>query len=1404
MKKTYLFIVAFIFLYSQIINAQSNREIQKKNLNSSSSSPTYQEISFSESVNRARQFSPNGVVRCVTTEYTKQKQREGLVPTDEEFERWLAPKIQEIKRLRTIGRLPSVIRIPVVVHVIHNGDAIGTGENIADGQVLSQITVFNQDFRRMIGTPGYNTNPVGADTTIEFCMAQVDPNGNPTNGIDRRNLGIASFDNAAVETAKANTIWDPTKYLNMWTFNFGGDLSGVLGYAQFPSGSGLEGMPTANCIAGEASTDGVVSAYSTFGSRTIFPSGIYSGTSYDKGRTMTHEVGHMFGLRHIWGDGGCGVDDFCADTPLSDAANFGCPTTNSCVDIPVDLNDQVQNYMDYSDDACMNIFTQDQKDRMLAVLMNSPRRDDLLTSTVCNPVSTPYIQFKRQVCEQRIAKSIIEGNGCSYTEFTVPLNIDKAPSANAVVNFFIDAASQADASDIQIMTPSLTFNSGSTADQNLVFRIFNDGLQEADEELIISFTVNANGGDAVMNSDGNVFSLTIINDDSAPALVETLSLINEDFEDPAGWLLFDADGDGRDWGLVNADGLGTPPNTISGTCAFSEKRLSYLSGSATNANPNNYFISPQVSIPANATSVSFSYIVAGYDNTAQTRNAGNYSVYFTTSIANEAAILAGTLIQANATVNENTSQLRTYNLLALAGQTGYIVFRHNNTGTSNVGLLLLDTVLLQAVATKNVQTEVNNATRYQATFPSSGTIYSSDATTGRVMANITSTVNFNYGCTTVEVDRSQVSVGASTASFIDTSVGNRVLSKTFFVNPTNDSASGNFTIKLYFTEAEVAAWEAATGKSRTSLRIIKVVDNSISSVNSTNYENFTITEVPVTIGAFGTNVTFEATFNSNLRGGYAVGPATGLICGDFATTWNGTTWSSGVPTKLHAVTISGNYSSTANLEACSLTILTGANAVINPNHTLIVTGNVQVNAGGSLTIENNAALRQLNDTAINTGSITVKRVSSPMRRLDYTAWSTPVIGQQLLAFSPNTITTRFYEYLYTGTTTPTAYQSVNPNNNFVAGKGYMIRAADNWSSTVPSAYNGQFSGTPINGIITQNVGLGYNLLGNPYPSPIGANKFLLANSSIGTLYFWTNTTPASGGVYPQNNFASYTTLGGAAAFGSAIVPNGIIQTGQGFYIQTTAATDVNFANDFRENASVSTQFYRTSNEVTSVAEKHRIWLNLNDSNVSYNQTLVGYMDGATTGFDNSIDGRILDDSKPMLYSVLNADKLVIQGKGLPFTDEDIVPLGLKVLVPGNYSISLENVDGLFVNQDVFVKDKYANVIHDIKQGAYSFTSQDGTFEDRFELVYKNTTLGGEDIVNENALTVYTSSNGIVVNSSEQITEVVVFDVLGRKLYQQNVVNQEEVIVTKIIKSNQALFVKTTLTNGQVITKKVIY
>jgi subtilisin-like proprotein convertase family protein len=530
----------------------------------------------------------------------------------------------------------------------------------------------------------------------------------------------------------------------------------------------------------------------------------------------------------------------------------------------------------------------------------------------------------------------------------------------------------------------------------------------------------------------------------------------------------------------------------------------------------------------------------------------------------------------------------------------------------------------------------------------------------------------------------------------------------------------------------------------------------------------------------------------------------GGVCGTNTSTWNGTAWSNGVPTNSVAANFTGNYTSSSDLEACSATIATGVTVTFNAGHTFIVGDAVTVNGTGSLVINNNAALRQTGEK-VNVGNIIVKRNSTGMVRLDYTSWSSPVSGQQLQAFSPNTLPNRFYQYLYTGTTTPTAYQSVTPTTNFIGGKGYMIRAANDWPTTA-TVFNGQFTGVPNNGYFTQNIGKGYNLLGNPYASPVDAAKFLTDNSSlVGALYFWTHTSPATGGVYPINNYASYTALGGTASAAGGAVPNGIIQVGQGFYIKAYDSGSASFKNSQRVNASVSTQFYRTSENVatTSETEKHRIWLNLNDATNNYNQILIGYVNGATNGIDNAIDGEVLDKTKSMLYNLINDTEYVIQGKGLPFANTDEIALGLKATTAGTYNISLENVDGLFANQNVFIKDNVANITHDIKQSPYVFTTTDGVFNNRFKVVFANTVLSNETFISEESVVVFTQNEELKINASQEIATVEVFDVLGRNIYNNLKVNDKALSINTIANRNQALLVKITFTSGQTVTKKVI-
>ncbi len=331
----------------------------------------FQFLIFYSSAQNFKRCSANEYEEWLDQTYPERKQAR------ERYEHYLNARIAEKKnRARTSGNAEEPIyRIPVVVHVIHStaNGAIGGRKNvnIPDEQIESQIDILNQDFRKIPGTPGYNEDPVGADTRIEFCLASRDPEGNPTNGIKRVYNEKSTWSVNEVSRLAKLSQWPSDQYLNIWVTDL---PAGTLGFAQFPEAYGVPGLSGPYSEA----TDGVVIDYEYFGNRG------YLIRNYEMGRTTTHEVGHWLGLRHIWGDRFCGTD-YVDDTPLdADPNQTGtCQDSSDCNKDGIYTLDMSNNYMDYSFDACMNIFTEGQKARMRTVIETSARRQTLLNSPGC-------------------------------------------------------------------------------------------------------------------------------------------------------------------------------------------------------------------------------------------------------------------------------------------------------------------------------------------------------------------------------------------------------------------------------------------------------------------------------------------------------------------------------------------------------------------------------------------------------------------------------------------------------------------------------------------------------------------------------------------------------------------------------------------------------------------------------------------------------------------------------------------------------------------------------------------------------------------------------------------------------------------------------------------------------------
>ncbi len=970
---------------------------------------------------------------------------------------------------------------------------------------------------------------------------------------------------------------------------------------------------------------------------------------------------------------------------------------------------------------------------------------------------TPSISFLR------VTDTSVEDTDCGYKDVAIPLTIGLAPSQNATVTFGVAGGTATNNVDFEIMTPTVSFSAGSTAQRNMTLRIYNDGFTEANETAVISFTVNANGGNATANPAANSLTFTITNDDNAPALSQNITLLDEDFE-LGGWGgLLDGDGDGHVW----ISGISGPVYTgITGSYPASETNLTLLGSGAGKANANNYFIGPKITIPVGTTNTQFSFGIAGYSTLE------HYAVYWTTNIDTAADINAGINLEDRNTL-AGSGQIRTINNTTLAGQTGYFVVRHYNSFANN-GLLFFDNVTITATVATSVQTAVNTGTTNdQIDLAGAGTIYTSDASTGNVMLDITNNNSFDYGCTDTSVSRA----GTGAQSYNGSTLPNLVMDKNFRIGVGNSTNSGSTTLKFYFTLAEIAGWESATGLTRAQLVAYRTDGDETSAL---------------TIGSFGTNITLTGNF-TGLAGDYLFGPAAAFTDCPGVTTYTSSGWSNGTPTSNMMAIIDDNYSTaTANIEVCSLTVNAGKTLTVPDGTYTKVEGDITVN--GTLFVANEGSLVQVDDaaTVTNNGSITVQKITPFLAPRYFMVMGSPMTAETRTGVYGNAIQVRHH---LTANFNPdpdvTAFDPLAENfadeegDNWLfhtgvvnPGEGYLVlpqaTLADSGIYTLDYT-----SGTLNNGEVDFNVlyngtqNASPNIVGNPYASAIDADLFMddLDNSMIDALYFWEHLTTANSSYpgYKVNNYdmgdiSMYNGSGGVPAAndtGTSTQPNGYISSGQGFGFKATAAGTAMFKNYMRVTDNNNT--YRRP-----AAAKDRIWLNVSNETYGLNSTmLISFSEESLDGYDAKFDAKRLATPVSLYSKLHSGEELAIQGRSTFDADKEI-PLGFVSQVEENqeFKISISNQDGtVWSDVQVYLLDKTENVIHNLTDSDYIFKSKEGAQNGRFALLFKNTILGVSEnqLQNISLIPNPTTGNITIISPKVTVNSVEVFDIRGRKL-----------------------------------------
>jgi hypothetical protein len=584
------------------------------------------------------------------------------------------------------------------------------------------------------------------------------------------------------------------------------------------------------------------------------------------------------------------------------------------------------------------------------------------------------------------------------------------------------------------------------------------------------------------------------------------------------------------------------------------------------------------------------------------------------------------------------------------------------------------------------------------------------------------------------------------------------------------------------------------------------------------------------------------------------------------TTWDGTNWLSGSPTTSTKAIINGDYNTltNGNIETCECQLNSGFTLTIDSNITskTFIESQGKIDNNGSIIVADGSSIVQVNDEAINTGNgtYTINKTSTPYVQYDYTFWSSPIVGETIgSVFAANPISRRYsfdtskfldlYNYkTVIGDTGFPQLQGVpdsfddsgddwileDGTNIVTPGKGYSVMGP---TAAGPTGQSVVFNASGVagqlnNGLVNVNVSqdlynatsmnvspaanaahTNNNLIGNPYASSIDLVELKADNPILtGTFYFWTHKTPVSSSNpgpwlynFSNDDYVTYTvgTGGSASSCSGCPIPDRYVDSCQGFYANVTGNGTVTFNNSQRVTGN-NNAFYRNASN-----NNDKIWLNFNASTGEFRQILVGFLDNAEDDYNPYYDGARLENGNNFdFFSFIptNPDmRLAVQGLN-SFNSGKIVPLGVEITQGGTHSISINTAEGVFENgQSIYLQDNLTNTTHDFENGSYFFESEiSSAINNRFILKFTNNSLGNENFDYTNSISVYSKDKQqVTINSLiDNITEVTLFDILGREIVSKKNSKDYEITFTNLSISNQIVIVKIKLENGSIITRKI--